>query len=90
MDDNQGAIIGNSSVSKTITPKCYRNDKTGVIYFDCPGFNDNKGPEQDIANSIFIQQLFSITEKVKIALVATIFKFEHVNSRGSEILRFIE
>ena len=73
MDDNQGAIIGNSSASET---KYYRNDKTDVIYFECPGFNDNKGPEQDIANSIFIQQLFSITEKVKIALVATIFKFE--------------
>ena len=55
MDDNQGAIIGNSSFSETTTPKYYRNDKTDVIYFDCPGFNDNKGPEQYIANSIFIQ-----------------------------------
>ena len=76
MEDNNGAIIGNSSVSETATLKSFCDPKTNVTYYDCPGFNDNKGPEQDIANSIFLQQLFRITGKMKIALVTTIFKFE--------------
>lgn len=39
------------------------------VFFDCPGFNDNKGEEYNIANSFFIQRIFEIYQQVKIILV---------------------
>ena len=40
-----------------------------TVFFDCPGFKDNKGEEFDISNSFFIQRLLDIYHKCKILLV---------------------
>jgi len=34
--------------------------KDEKIYWDCPGFEDSRGPEFDIPNAVFIEQLLSI------------------------------
>ena len=60
-----------------------------IGYFDCPGFGDNKGAEQDIANAVFIQQLFAITKEVKIILVAPEVQFDLNNERAGPVLKFI-
>ena len=42
-----------------------------IVYWDCPGFEDTKGVEQDIANGFFIKQIFDNSEMVKILLVTS-------------------
>ena len=37
--------------------------------FDCPGFNDNKGEEFELANSFFLQRLFQIYNRIKIVII---------------------
>lgn len=56
-DGQQGAKIGSTLVSETTVPIPYLDDKNN-IYWDCPGFEDSKGPEQDIANGFFIKKIF--------------------------------
>jgi len=42
-----------------------------IVYWDCPGFEDTKGVEQDIANGFFIKEIFDNSERVKILLVTS-------------------
>jgi len=65
----QGAVIGDTAVSETTVPKSWFDNKTGVTYWDCPGFEDTKGSEQDIANGMFIEKVFQNSKEVKIILV---------------------
>jgi len=48
-------------------PTLYK-DSQNKYYWDCPGFEDSKGPEQDISNGFYIKKLFSICKKTKIIL----------------------
>ena len=40
-----------------------------MVYWDCPGFNDTKGSEQDITNGFYIKSIFDKSEEVKIIIV---------------------
>lgn len=88
-EGEQGAKIGDTLISETTVPKYWLNQNTNIGYFDCHGFGDNKGAEQDIANAVFIQQLFAITKEVKIILVAPEVQFDLNNERAVPVLKFI-
>lgn len=63
----EGVKIGHDKFSETSIPtKVLIND---TVFFDCPGFKDNKGEEFEISNSFFIQRLLDIYPKCKILLV---------------------
>lgn len=49
--------IGHTTVSETAIPSEW-TDRDGAVYWDCPGFNDTKGVEQDISNGYSIKTLF--------------------------------
>lgn len=60
-------IISNSKVAETKIPnKCNAKD---VVIWDCPGFHDNRGIAQEIANGFYIKRLLETTQKVKFVLV---------------------
>lgn len=50
--------IGHEATSKTTVPNKWHDQINDIIYWDCPGFEDTKGAEQDIANAFYIQRLF--------------------------------
>ena len=52
----------------TTVPNKWHDAENNITYWDCPGFEDNRGPAQDIANAFFIKNLFTIP-KLKIMLV---------------------
>lgn len=54
--------------SETTIPNRWHDKSTGVIYVDCPGFEDTNGAVQDIANAFYIKKMFEIP-RVKILLV---------------------
>jgi len=64
----EGATIGSTSVSETSLPKSWFDSNTGITYWDCPGFEDTKSIEQDIANGMFIEKVFQNSKEVKIIL----------------------
>jgi hypothetical protein len=63
-------VIGNSTASQTTTPNKWV-DKNGIVYWDCPGFCDTKGAEQDIANAFYIKKVFETSTNVKTVLVVS-------------------
>lgn len=85
----EGPVIGEGA-SETNVPQLWIDKKTNIGYFDCPGFGDNRGAEQDIANAVFIKQLFSITKTVKVIVAAAHAQFNLENERGGGILKFIQ
>ena len=67
--NRDGPKIGNKSVSETTYPSWYNTDNFGVVW-DCPGYNDNRGLTQDIANSFYIKNLFEKAASVKVLVVS--------------------
>ena len=63
-----GMQIGHSMQSKTEVPhKWVAPD--GVVFWDCPGFCDNRGPVQELVNAVCLKKLLGISPKVKIVVV---------------------
>jgi hypothetical protein len=60
--------IAEGCQSKTIRPNKWI-DLDGDVYYDCPGFNDTRGVEQDIVNGFYIKRIFETAENVKILIV---------------------
>ncbi|MDR0555589.1 MAG: hypothetical protein LBG20_01080 [Holosporaceae bacterium] len=46
------------------------SDQNGIVYCDCPGFKDTRGPNQEIINAFTVDQLFTEPSKIKVLLVA--------------------
>ena len=69
LEDNTGAVIGNTYNAETAFPTVFEDTVHGIKYCDCPGFLDTKGVEHDIANAIYIKHLFHRIKRVKILLV---------------------
>ena len=67
-NNQEGAKIGATAISETTVPKRY-SDKNNILYWDCPGFEDTKGAEQDICNAFCIKRLFENSKEVKVVLV---------------------
>ena len=62
-----GFIIGHKLQSETFVPRKWVKD--GVMYWDCPGFLDNRGGAQEIANATCIQKIFATSRQVKILIM---------------------
>lgn len=73
--------------SETAIPNSWKDNNTGIVYWDCPGFDDNRGPVQDIANAFYIKRLFELSKQVKIIVVTTESSF--TEGRGTEFTSLI-
>jgi len=78
--------IGHSNVSETTVPNKWYDEKTGITYWDCPGFEDTKGAEQDIANAFYVQRLFN---NPKLKLVVVVQETTFMEDRGSKFIDLI-
>lgn len=58
-----------STRSKTLIPVWFYNNRTNTLFLDCPGFEDTRGPEYDIAVAHFNRLLLSKTQQLKLILV---------------------
>jgi len=47
------------------------------VVWDCPGYNDNRGLTQDIANSFYIKNLFEKASSAKIIVVTDFNDIDH-------------
>jgi hypothetical protein len=61
--------IGHKKDSETAIPNKWQSADGKLIYWDCPGFDDTKGPEQDIPNAFYIKRIFDTAKNVKLVLV---------------------
>lgn len=60
--------IGHTSCSKTFLPQIIDSKNTGLVFCDCPGFEDNRGPEINIANNSNLKRLLKTVESLRIIL----------------------
>jgi hypothetical protein len=56
--------------SKTIMPNKWV-DSNGFVYWDCPGFKDTQGFEQDVENGLYINEIFKKSKKIKTIVVVS-------------------
>ena len=66
-DPLRGFKIGHNLRSETFVPHKFVHD--GVMYWDCPGFTDNRGVAQEIANAVCIQKIFETSREVKVLIM---------------------
>ncbi|XP_043470073.1 uncharacterized protein LOC122503560 [Leptopilina heterotoma] len=77
---SEGPEIGAGPTSKTTIPTKWKSDKLpGLSIFDCPGFQDNRGPVQDITNSFYIYHLVRKVKSLKFILVINFGDIERAN-----------
>jgi len=67
-NSKKGPKICIKSVSETTCPSRYETVNYGVVW-ECPGYNDNRGITQDIANSFYIKNLFEKAASVRVLVV---------------------
>ena len=80
--------IGHEGRSATFMPKVILDpNNSDKAYCDCPGFNDNRGSEINMANTINIKRVLHQSRGVK-ALFLTSYG-ELTSSRGAEALAMI-
>ena len=72
--DMLGPKIGSSAMAETTVPKKWMGPK--MIIWDCPGFGDNRGIDQDIINAFYVKELLSHANSVKFVLVSA---FDELN-----------
>lgn len=63
------AKIGHGNNSETFVPQRIEASSSGGVYWDCPGFEDTRGPAIDIANAFYINKLFSTATRLKTIVV---------------------
>ncbi|NEP07594.1 MAG: hypothetical protein F6K25_16555 [Okeania sp. SIO2G4] len=61
--DDSKAGIGHGSKSKTFYPEPLITSE--AVYFDLPGFSDNRGIEKEIATAIFFKKVGDYASEVK-------------------------
>lgn len=59
--------IGHQKYSETSVP--VKVECGELTIYDCPGFNDNKSREDEIANSFYYQRLVSLYPRTKLVIV---------------------
>jgi hypothetical protein len=64
----EGFIVGNRTLSETTIPHKWV-DPNGVTFWDCPGFEDNRGDDQEIANAVCVRKIFEVSEQTKLLIV---------------------
>ena len=67
----EGPAIGVGCTSETIVPTRWDNVQRlpNLVLWDAPGFEDNRGPIQDITNAYYIYELFKNIRSIRIVLV---------------------
>ena len=69
LDSINNIEISHLKVSRTLIPSNIKTDD-GFVIWDCPGFGDiGRNPSQDIANSFYIQKLFSTSSELKFVII---------------------
>ncbi|XP_043466855.1 uncharacterized protein LOC122501452 isoform X1 [Leptopilina heterotoma] len=67
---SSGPQIGRGSKSKTTIPSKWKSPKLPkLVLWDTPGFDDNRGNEQDITNSYYIKFLIDNLQSLKFIVV---------------------
>lgn len=61
--------IGHDHESQTEIPGIWFDKKRNIIFCDCPGFYDTKGPMQEIINLFVIFTLLTYVKQLKVALL---------------------
>lgn len=68
--DKSDRINRDSAItSKTIIPELMINRKSGTVYFDCPGFIDTRGIQNDLSVAYFIKKLLRFADSIKLVFV---------------------
>ena len=62
-------LIGHQNASFTTIPNRYKDPRSDVIYWDCPGFEDTKSLAQEIANAYYIKKISESHNQLKFVLV---------------------
>ena len=55
LTENSDIDIAITKGSTTKVPNLWIDKTTNEAYWDCPGFGDNRGPEQEIINGFYIR-----------------------------------
>lgn len=63
--DKNGKIGNNSVESQTIIPDLMEDSASKSVYFDCPGFQDNRGIKYDVTSAFSIKKLLTFARAVK-------------------------
>jgi len=74
-----GITIGTQQPSETSIPRSWLQD-ANTVYWDCPGFEDNRGVEYEIANAFLIKKLFDAYQTCKILIVASEADFNDIRA----------
>lgn len=70
--DESGLISGESTTtSKTIVPELMIEKENGIIYYDCPGFNDSRGAVNDMSVTYLIQKLIKYAKQLKLVFTVS-------------------
>ncbi|KAK7597912.1 hypothetical protein V9T40_014868 [Parthenolecanium corni] len=57
------------TISDTLLPVWFFNNKTNTLFLDCPGFEDTRGAHFDISDAHFTQLVLNKSHRVKFILV---------------------
>lgn len=79
--------MGHQMIAETSDPNIYVDNANKLIICDAPGFDDNRGDDQDIINSFAINQLFDENAKIKIIYVFSIHEGDISNGRGKNVVQ---
>ena len=82
--------IGHENNSKTLTPELVYNKLDDILYVDFPGFNDNRGFEINISNSITLKNLIVNSKSVKVIIVCEAITINTERGKGiNELFKYL-
>ena len=86
LDESSGPTIGHKALSHTALPTGWNTKDSWFskapikeMLVDVPGFDDNKGVSQDIANCFYIREILKNAKSTKIVLVSSINSIQDAN-----------
>lgn len=82
-----GVKISCSCKSETSVPT-YWLDSNGEVYWDCPGFSDNRSFTQELENAFCLQKLINQSRELKFIIVAE--QADIYDERAVEFMRLIK
>ncbi|XP_034240753.1 uncharacterized protein LOC117644992, partial [Thrips palmi] len=69
----EGDGIGGSIASVTSVPELFHDNETATNYFDCPGFEDTRGPCSEVTTTYYMKDIARHARRVKVLLLAPHF-----------------
>jgi hypothetical protein len=86
-DGLKGSEIGHTLLSQTSMPSCWHDSTANVVYWDCPGFMDTRGPSQEVVNAF---AMFCLLEKpCKVNILVAIQEGAFGIDRGIHVTRVL-